>query len=73
MAETFTPRSSSFIAQIEFDSDEDGDAMTITFTDGAAFLYRGVSPSTYRNMCLDPSPGKFFHRHIKDQYDFEPV
>lgn len=67
--EVFTPSKSTFIAQLEFD--DSADRLLITFTDGTSFAYRGVTKSTYRNFTLAPSPGSFFHRHIKDAYPYE--
>lgn len=71
MAETFICSRSSFIDELEFDAETD--TLTITFSDGATFDYMNVSPATYRNFCLAPSAGKFFHRQIKDRYSFEPA
>jgi lysyl-tRNA synthetase class 2 len=70
MAETFNPISSSFIDQLDYD--DTTDTLTITFSDGNAFDYMNVSPSTYRNFCIAPSAGQFFHRYIKGKYPFEP-
>lgn len=69
--ETFNPARSTFVTQIEYD-DEIED-LTVTFTDGKAFTYHGVSKSTYRNFTLAPSVGGFFYRHIRDSYDFDEV
>lgn len=67
--EVFRPARSSFIGGLRYDSDS-GD-LTIDFTDGTSFVYSGVSPATYRNFCLAPSLGSFFHRYIKDAYTYE--
>ncbi len=69
MSEVFICSRSGFIDQLEFDKDTD--TLTITFSDGAKFDYLNVSPATYRNFCLAPSAGQFFHRQIKDRYAFE--
>lgn len=69
MAETFVTARSSFIDSLEYDKDTD--TLTINFSDGAVFDYPNVSPATFRNFCLAPSAGEFFHRHIKDRYSFE--
>lgn len=69
MGEVFSCSRSTFIDELEYDKDTD--TLTIRFSDGSSFDYLNVSPATFRNMCVAPSVGSFFHRHIKDRYAFE--
>jgi hypothetical protein len=66
----FTLTSSNLSAGIyDFEKQE----LRITFTSGATYLYRGVPQETVDGLKTDPSPGKYFYRHIRDSFPFQRV
>jgi hypothetical protein len=68
MAETFIFRRSSNLSEAQYDSETS--ALTITFVDGSEYTYENVPPETYRGLTLARSAGQFFHRHIRDRFNF---
>jgi len=71
MAEVFIPARSEYIDQVEYD--DETEALTVTFKDGAAFLYDGVPKSQFMAMQHAPSVGSFFRSYIRDAYPAEPI
>jgi hypothetical protein len=47
------------------DYDEVNKVLTVKFTTGATYLYRGPSPDLYRAFMASHSKGKFFHQMIR--------
>ncbi len=45
----------------------------IEFNTGHVYRYDGVPRKTLRNLLRARSVGKYFHQHIKGQYDFDRV
>lgn len=68
MAETFIFRRSSNLESAEYDSETE--QLTLTFLDGSEYTYDSVPNETYRGLTLAGSPGQFFHRHIRDRFNF---
>lgn len=69
MTETFTPLVSSNLSGATYD--RDAQTLDIEFTDGKTYRYFNVPESTYRGLTLDPSPGGFFYRHIRNRFGYE--
>ncbi len=67
MKETFLPRSSENIAQVDYDSDEQ--KMTITFkSDGRAYEYSSVPQALFLGIQNAPSAGSYFFRQIRGRF-----
>lgn len=62
---------SSHIAATSYDHDS-GD-LTVTFTDGSEWLYRGVDPKTYNLLVSSPSVGRAFNTFVRDSFESEEV
>lgn len=71
MAETFIPRSSSHIAQVDYDRDER--TLTITFQSGDVYQYDEVPFQVFLGLQNAGSAGQYFHRQIKDRFAYEQV
>lgn len=69
VAETFVFPGSSNLAQAEYDPSVEN--LDIEFQDGSVYTYFNVPNAKYRSLCLAPSPGSYFHRHIKGQHGYE--
>lgn len=64
--------SSSHIAGFSYDPSTD--TLTVEFVDGSAYQYLNVTPAVARQFEAEKAnAGKFFHRHIKGRYGFEPL
>jgi ABC-type uncharacterized transport system substrate-binding protein len=69
VAETFIPRRSSYINAVEYDPQTQD--LTVTFADGAVFLYSDVPVAEYQRLTRAPSVGKYFYAFIRDSYSYE--
>lgn len=47
---------------------EDTEELDITFVDGRTFSYDGVPEDVFKSLTEAPSPGRYYHQNIKDQY-----
>jgi hypothetical protein len=70
MAEVMSHRS-SHVSQTSYDHDS-GD-LTVMFTDGSTWLYRGVPRGTYTRLITAPSKGRAFNALIRDSFESEEV
>lgn len=70
MPETLSHRS-SHIALTTYD-EASGD-LTVEFTDGSEWVYRGVDPKTYALFVTAPSKGRAFNALIRDGFEAEPA
>jgi KTSC domain-containing protein len=62
---TDTPNSSN-VARVGFDPDtQDG---TVEFRSGGTYLIPGAGEAVMADMAADPSPGGYYHRHIRNRY-----
>lgn len=64
---TMTPVDSSLIKAAGYDVEKE--ELTIEFHSGAVYIYKEVSLPVYEAMLGARSPGKFFLRNVKGQYD----
>jgi hypothetical protein len=62
---------SSNISQIGFDNSTN--TLRVSFTTGAVYDFYDVDEQIYRHLLQAPSKGRFFHRYIKNRYNFEVV
>jgi hypothetical protein len=65
------PLSSSYLSGCEYD--ESTRTLTISFHDGRTWSYTGVGREVYDDLLHTASPGKYFHRNIKDQFSGSPA
>lgn len=68
VAETFIFRRSSNLESAEYDGQTQ--TLTVTFLNGDEYSYDGVPPEIYRGLTLAGSAGKYFHRHIRDRFNY---
>lgn len=66
MARMQSVQGSSFISGAGYDPDSQ--TLTLQFSDGKTWEYRGVDDGTYNEMMQSDSMGRFFHARIKGQY-----
>jgi lysyl-tRNA synthetase class 2 len=66
-----TSFSSEHLDEAEYDADVED--LTITFADGAQYLYRNVPPGVWRGLRDAASAGGYFHRFIKGRFAYERV
>jgi len=59
---------SSALAEAEYD-DDTGD-LRITFRDGSVYTYWNVPRVIYDTLVSTASPGSFYNRDIRNDYDF---
>ncbi|MBS3788893.1 KTSC domain-containing protein [Candidatus Bipolaricaulota bacterium] len=62
---------SSNLASIGYDSETL--LLEIEFNDGSVYQYSGVSEKTYQDLMGASSHGKFFHKHIKENYPTDKI
>ena len=62
---TPTPQSSN-VARVGFD-DETQD-IVVEFKNGGTYSYSGAGEAVAADMASDPSPGRYFARHVKNRY-----
>lgn len=67
--ETFLFARSSNLESADYDPETED--LSITFQSGGTYTYHGVPPSVYRGLTLAGSAGQFFHRNIKDSFDWD--
>jgi hypothetical protein len=61
---------SSDLAAVDYDG---WSTLTIAFHSGGVYEYYGVSYSEYVGLMQADSHGKYFHRHIKNQYSYRKI
>lgn len=66
-----TPVSSSNLASVGYNSEEH--VLEIEFNGGGVYRYYGVPQNVYEGLINAPSHGKYFHRNIRDEYDYEEI
>ena len=71
VAETVEFPGSSNISSATYEPDVED--LTIEFSSGDKYVYRNVPPSTYRGLTIAPSAGAFFHRNIRQRFQYEQV
>lgn len=57
---------STWIAGLDYDYRRNVAIMKLS--DGRAYDVNGIDARTYRSWVNAPSKGKFFHRHVRDNY-----
>lgn len=62
---------SSNIASIGYDAG--GRILEVEFHDGGVYDYFDVPPEVFTDFMAASSKGQYFHRHIKDVYQYERV
>jgi len=62
---------SSNLAQVGFDNTTN--TLRVAFTTGAVYDFFNVDEQLYRHLLQAPSKGRFFHRYIKDRFNYEIV
>ena len=62
---------SSYIAETSYD--QVAQELTVTFTDGAQWVYHGVPRGTYTTFITSPSKGRAFAALIRDGFEADPV
>jgi hypothetical protein len=62
---------SSNLAQIGFDNKTN--TLRVVFATGVTYDYYGVDEQTYRHLLQAPSKGKYFHRYIRDRFNYSIV
>jgi hypothetical protein len=67
---TWIPRSSN-LDQVDYDAE--AKELTVTFKDGAAYLYRGVPATVFDSFQRAASPGSFFYSQVRSRYPYEEV
>lgn len=60
------PLNSSNLSGCEYN--EASSTLTIMFTNGGEYAYRGVPKSVYDNLIASPSPGSYFAQSIRGKY-----
>lgn len=63
--------SSSNIKSVGYDKKEK--TLEVEFHNGRTYWYFKVSPRVHEGIMSAPSAGKFFHRMIKEKYDYQQV
>jgi DNA-binding MarR family transcriptional regulator len=58
------------MAITEFQYDEDRNALDVTFVTSKTYRYFSVPRDVYVDFSVAGSKGRFFHRYIRDVYDF---
>jgi hypothetical protein len=48
--------------------DDDTQTLDITFTSGQTYTFSNVPPDVFDALVSAPSPGRFYHQHIKGIY-----
>ena len=71
MLETYLPLYSSHIEKAAYETDTQD--LTVTFKDGAEYVYRNVPQSVFDGLKKSRSAGEYFHRQIKGVYGYEEV
>ncbi len=69
VAESFIPRSSSNVAQADYDPDTE--TLTITFTDYSVYDYFNVPQAVYSGLTAAGSVGSYVARQIKGRYAYD--
>lgn len=54
---------STAIRQLDYDDQQQ--TLLVHFTSGKTQQFTGIEPQVYAAFAASPSPGKFFHEHIK--------
>lgn len=67
----FISVSSSNIRGVNYDRDRQ--VLTVEFTSGSKYAYKGVGPETYDDFITAPSPGTFFADNVKGIYEYNRV
>ena len=62
---------SSNLTQIGYDIGTN--TLRIAFSSGRVYDYYNVDEQIYRHLLQSPSKGKFFHKYIRDRYNFQIV
>lgn len=47
--------------------------MEVEFTNGGRYLYKEVEREVFQDMVKSESVGKFFHKNVKNKYEYERV
>jgi len=47
--------------------------LTIVFRKGGSYVYRDVDYGVWLGLCSAESPGKFFDKNIKSQFDYRKL
>jgi KTSC domain len=67
---TTDPLSSSAIAAVEWDPDEQGpQSITVTFTNGRSYSHANVPLTVVQGLVNAGSAGQYYNRQIKGKYD----
>lgn len=48
--------------------DEENEELSLTFSNGRTYDYKGVPVDIFQGLKASPSPGGYWHANIKDQY-----
>lgn len=68
---TRVPVASSDIRSVGYD--EESEVLEIEFHSGGIYQYSVVPESVYAGLMSAPSHGSYFHRHIKDKYQYQKI
>ncbi|MFC7010063.1 KTSC domain-containing protein [Halalkalicoccus salilacus] len=63
-----TPVSSSNLSSVGYN--KNSRILEIEFNDGRVYQYSNVPTSIYEGLMAASSHGKYFHRHIRDVYQY---
>ena len=53
--------------------DRESETLEIEFKSGGVYRYSNVPHTAYTNLVMAESVGKYFHQHIKGEYEYEKV
>ena len=62
---------SSNIIQVGFDNKTN--TLRVAFVTGATYDYFNIDEQLYRHLLQAPSKGRFFHKYIKNRYNYKVV
>ncbi|WP_224449104.1 KTSC domain-containing protein [Haloprofundus salilacus] len=68
---TRLPVSSSSLRSVGYD--EDAGALELEFHSGGVYRYEGVAEETYEELLHASSRGRYFHDHIRGEYDYRRI
>lgn len=66
-----TPVSSSNLRSVGYD--ENDRTLEIEFHSGGVYEYYDVPPETVRELLQAGSRGRYFHEHVRDEYDYRQI
>lgn len=66
-----TPVSSSNLSSVGYN--KNSRILEIEFNDGRVYQYSNVPTSIYEGLMAASSHGKYFHRHIRDVYQYTQI